>query len=71
MFDADRLYFANDPELTAIIPYSTAAHWRSEGRGPEFIKIGPKVAYRGSALNAWLEAQTVRPGATRETATAA
>ena len=29
-------------------------------RGPAFIKIGPKVVYRGSDLNAWLEANTVR-----------
>ena len=63
MFDPDRLYFTNDPAILALAPYSTMAHWRSEGRGPAFIKIGPKVAYRGGDLNEWLDRQTVRPTA--------
>lgn len=63
MFDNDRLYFATDPTLRNIAPASTMAHWRCEGRGPSFVKIGPKVAYRGADLNAWIEAQTVRPTA--------
>ena len=69
MFDENRLYLANDPELLrTIAPYSTMAHWRSEMRGPAFIKMGHKVAYRGSDLNAWLEAQTIRPRAVAEAA---
>ena len=39
------------------------AHWRSEGRGPPYIKIGPKVAYKGSDLIAWLDAQRIEPAA--------
>ena len=39
------------------------AHWRCEARGPAFIKLGLKVAYRGRDLNDWLESQTVRPTA--------
>ena len=61
MFDDDRLYAANHPALRAIAPYSTMAHWRCEGRGPAYVKIGPRVVYRGRALNEWLEAQTVKP----------
>ena len=61
MFDNDRLYLAGDPALLALGRPSTLAHWRCEGRGPAYIKIGPRVAYRGSDLNQWLEAQTVRP----------
>ena len=61
MFDDSKIYLAHDPALVALVPYSTMAHWRSEGRGPPFIKIGPKVAYRGADLNAWLEVRTVRP----------
>ena len=64
MFDENRLYLANDPELLrTIAPYSTMAHWRSEGRGPAFIKLGHKVAYSGKALNEWLVARTVEPAA--------
>ena len=63
MFDPTKLYFANDPALKALGPYSTLAHWRSEGRGPAFIKIGSRVAYSGKALNDWLAARTVEPQA--------
>ena len=66
MFEDDKLYLTNDPALRAIAPYSTMAHWRSEGRGPAFIKIGAKVAYSGRALNEWLASRTVHPGATGE-----
>ena len=61
MFDNDRLYPANDPAVLALAPYSTMAHWRCEGRGPAFIKIGSRVAYSGKALNEWLVARTVNP----------
>ena len=65
MFDDDTLYLAGDPALLKLGRPSTLAHWRSEGRGPAFIKLGSRVAYRGSELNAWLAAQTVRPTAPR------
>ena len=52
MFDDDKLYATNDPALSAIGPYSTLAHWRAQGRGPAFIKLGSKVVYRGRDLNA-------------------
>ena len=61
MFDENQLYFTDDPALRALVPYSTMAHWRCEGRGPRFVKIGWRVAYRGRDLNAWLDAQTVQP----------
>ena len=61
MFDDDRLYLAGDPALLVLGRPSTLAHWRSEGRGPAFIKLGSRVAYRGCDLNEWLAAQTVRP----------
>ena len=61
MFDDQRLYLANDPALRAIAPYSTMAHWRCEGRGPAYVKLGSRVAYSGRALNEWLAARTVQP----------
>ena len=63
MFDDNKLYLTSDPAVKAIGPYSTLAHWRSEGRGPRFIKLGAKVAYRGSDLNEWLASRTVEPRA--------
>ena len=61
MFDDNRLYLAGDPALRVLGRPSTLAHWRSEGRGPAFIKLGSRVAYHGSDLNAWLATRTVRP----------
>ena len=61
MFDDHKLYLAGDPALLVLGRPSTLAHWRSEGRGPAFIKLGARVAYRGSDLNQWLALRTVRP----------
>ena len=61
MFDDDKLYLASDSALLKLGRPSTLAHWRSEGRGPAFIKLGARVAYRGSDLNQWLASRTVRP----------
>ena len=61
IFEANKLYLAGDPALSVLGSPSTLAHWRSQGRGPAFIKLGSRVAYRGSALNQWLAARTVRP----------
>ena len=63
MFDEAKLYLTNDPEVLALAPYSTMAHWRSEGKGPCYVKVGAKVAYRGGDLNSWLESRTVQPAA--------
>lgn len=61
MFDPDKLYLTDDPALLVLGRPLTLAHWRCEGRGPAYIKMNGRVAYRGSDLNEWLEARTVRP----------
>ena len=61
MFDDQRLYSASDPALRAIAPYSTMAHWRCEGRGAAYVKIGPRVMYLGADLNKWLTECRVDP----------
>lgn len=50
------------PEVKAEFKISefTLAHWRSEGRGPDFIRMGRHIRYRRSALEAWLDANTVK-----------
>ena len=63
MFENAKLYLTTDPALLALGARQTLAHWRSQGRGPAFIKIGGRVAYRGADLNAWLDQQTIRPAA--------
>lgn len=40
----------------------TLAQWRYLGRGPAFIKLGPKsVRYAGTDVDAWLDAQRTTP----------
>ena len=63
MFDDDKFYFTHHSALLALAPYSTMAHWRSEGRGPAYVKIGSRVAYSGQGLNEWLASRTVEPTA--------
>ena len=36
----------------------TLANWRSAGKGPEYVKVGGRVRYRWSAVNAWLAERT-------------
>ena len=47
----------------------TLANWRSEGRGPVFVKIGGKVLYDLSDVEAWersrRQASGDQPEATR------
>ena len=61
MFDPDRLYPTDDPALRALGTVSTMAHWRCEGRGPEYFKAGRRVVYEGRALNEWLAARRIQP----------
>ena len=47
MFDPGKLYLATDPTLRNIAPASTMAHWRCEGRGPAYVKIGLESGLQG------------------------
>lgn len=40
------------------IPKHTLEQWRSQGKGPKYIKVGRHVRYRWSDVNAWLDAQS-------------
>ena len=51
MFDPEKLYPSDDPEVNAIFPRSTLASWRCENRGPAWSKWGKRCFYRGSDLN--------------------
>lgn len=41
----------------------TLAAWRSEKRGPAYIKIGRSIFYRRMSIGAYLAASIVTPGA--------
>ncbi|MFF0506825.1 helix-turn-helix transcriptional regulator [Streptomyces fimicarius] len=44
----------------------TLANWRWMGNGPDYIKTSPgrsgRIRYKRSAVEAWLNAQTVQAG---------
>ena len=45
------------PQAAAYLGLSvnTLNKWRTQGRGPSFVKLGRAVCYRGADLDAWLE----------------
>lgn len=52
-------------EIIDVVP-GTLSVWRSTGRySIPFIKVGRKVRYSRTALNAWLESRTRTNGATK------
>lgn len=39
------------------VPENTLKHWARMRKGPQFARIGLRVYYRQSELDAWLDAQ--------------
>ena len=39
----------------------TLDNWRPAGKGPPYVRLGARVAYRLQDLDAWLEALRVTP----------
>ena len=63
IFDNERVYIDGDPELDVFGPKPKRAQWRHRKVGPPWVKIGRKVAYLGTDLNAYLAAQRTDPSA--------
>lgn len=61
IYDKDRIYFPEDPELRVLGTVDKLAQWRHRNRGPAFIRIGRRIGYHGTDLNAYLSAQRVIP----------
>lgn len=61
IFDSKRIYFPEDPELRVLGNVEKLAQWWDFSRGPAFIRIGRRIGYHGSDLNAYLSAQRVDP----------
>lgn len=53
LFEQNRNYVLGDPELEIIGSREKLAQWRHKGLGPAFYRLGRKIVYRGSDLNAW------------------
>ncbi len=49
-----------DIEREYGIPVQTQANWRSTGRGPDFIRVSPRmVIYERGAIEKWLASRRV------------
>lgn len=61
LFENNRSYVLGDTELDIIGDREKLAQWRHKGMGPAYYRLGRKIIYRGSDLNAWAEASRVDP----------
>ena len=54
--------FLSDVEVPAEYPFTTATlrRWRLEGKGPNYLKVGSRVVYSRSAIEAFLTACEVK-----------
>lgn len=63
---ADPLLTPNQVQAQYGIAVKTMANYRWQGIGPAYVKTNPskygRVKYRRSAIEAWLDAQTVQTG---------
>ena len=45
------------------VSVSSLEKMRADNRGPAYINLGRKILYTTSAIQAWLDAQTIQPRA--------
>jgi len=62
LFEDYRNYLLGDADLDIIADRDKLAQWRHKCFGPAYYKLGRKIIYRGSDLNAWVEAHKIEPG---------
>lgn len=43
------------------VDQSTLVRWRVNNEGPAFVRMGGRVRYRPSAIETWLEGNTIDP----------
>ena len=55
------LLTADDLADTIRVSKRTIIRWRSEGRGPAYVKAGHRVLYKRADVMAWLERRKVEP----------
>jgi len=60
MLDLDKIYTPQEAADFLRAQARTLERWRIDGTGPDFVKVGRRVAYTGAALRAFVEQQTRR-----------
>jgi predicted DNA-binding transcriptional regulator AlpA len=56
--DDDTLIRAADAPAYCGLARQTLSRWRSERKGPRYVKLGSRVAYRAGDLREWINTQT-------------
>jgi hypothetical protein len=62
--DPDQLVEAAEVAKLLRIKPQTLAAWRSQNRGPEYLKVGRSVFYRRVGIGTFLAARIVVPAST-------
>ncbi|SHN73529.1 helix-turn-helix transcriptional regulator [Bradyrhizobium erythrophlei] len=55
--DVSALVTEKDAARFLSMSFRTLQAWRSEGKGPPYLKLGRSIRYRMSDLLAWIEKQ--------------
>jgi len=55
-----QLITSNDTASILCLSPKTLRKWRWEGKGPKFIKVGHKVAYRQEDITTFIQQQSRR-----------
>lgn len=61
VFQNDQTYVLGDSALDVLGSREKLAQWRHKRKGPAYYKLGRKIVYRGTDLNAWLEQNRTDP----------
>jgi hypothetical protein len=63
LFDETRLYQPSDPEIQILLgTKEKQAQMRYYGRSPVYYRLGRKIIYHGTDLNAWASSQRISHG---------
>jgi hypothetical protein len=50
IYDNDRIFFPEDPELRVLGSIEKLAQWRHRNTGPAFIRIGRRIGYQAQHI---------------------
>ena len=58
--EPNEIYEPDSVQLSLIGKPQTLARYRHEGRGPNYLKLGKKILYRGQDIIIWINKHEVR-----------
>jgi predicted DNA-binding transcriptional regulator AlpA len=58
----DEIWLLEETSQHTHVPKATLRYWRQIGEGPKSFRIGGRVAYKRSDIEAWIEKQYAATG---------